>query len=121
MQSLRWLLYVPTCLSGTDCDVYAVDDAIIYSCSRRPSPDPKKSHSTDSLNSMSDVGRKVPPPLRSALEGEEGLYYPEVEEMRVSPLVSRKGYVNFLEDKKEKVLVVFIHCYLGFMSCILIC
>ena len=97
-----------TYLTGTGCDVYDVHDAIVCSSTRRPSPDPKKSHSTDSLNSMSDVGRKVPPPLRSALEGEEGLYYPEVEEMRVSPLVSRKGYVNFLEDKKEKVLVVFI-------------
>ena len=44
----------------------------------------------------------VAPPARSSLDADEGLYYPEVEEMRVSPLVSRKGYVNFLEDGKQQ-------------------
>ncbi len=29
------------------------------------------------------------------------LYLPEVEEIRVSPVVSRKGYLNFLEEKKS--------------------
>ncbi len=28
------------------------------------------------------------------------LFLPEVEEIRVSPVVSRRGYLNFLEEKK---------------------
>ena len=39
----------------------------------------------------------IPPPAKS--EEEEPLYVSEVEEIRVSPVVSRKGYLNFLEEK----------------------
>ena len=71
-----------------------------YSRPLSPSGEPKKSLSSDNLSvASSDSGRKFPPPgCRGDDEG-ESLYVPEVEEMRVSPVVSRKGYLNFLEEK----------------------
>ncbi|XP_022101823.1 kinesin-like protein KIF1A isoform X4 [Acanthaster planci] len=32
-------------------------------------------------------------------KGSKGMFVPEVEEIRVSPVVSRRGYLNFLEEK----------------------
>lgn len=71
-----------------------------------PLASPKKSHSTDSLDSVASnmTGRKVPPPLSRVLIEEEAVYIPELEEMPVSSVVSRKGYLNFLE-KKVRVLL----------------
>ena len=68
------------------------------------SPDPKKSQSSDSLNSLSTDSalRKIPLPLHNRHDP-DALYYADVEETRVSTLVSRKGYVNFLQDSKDKV------------------
>ena len=68
------------------------------------SPDPKKSQSSDSLNSLSTDSalRKIPLPLHNSRDP-DALFYADVEEARVSTLVSRKGYVNFLQDSKDKV------------------
>ena len=59
--------------------------------SRSPSPEPKKSHSSDSLI-KSTVGDGV-------YDEKEALYAPIVEEIRCSPVVSRKGYLNIMEEK----------------------
>ena len=63
--------------------------------------EPKKSISTDNLAAAAagDGSRKLPAPGKG--EEEENLYIPEVEEMRVSPVVSRKGYLNFMEEKTK--------------------
>ena len=73
---------------------------MICSFYRAISPDHKKYLSSDSLSTAaSDIagGKKIPPPQKS--DEEEALYVTEVEEIRVSPVVSRKGYLNFLEEK----------------------
>ncbi|XP_032673640.1 kinesin-like protein unc-104 isoform X10 [Odontomachus brunneus] len=43
----------------------------------------------------------VPPPLGSSSPSKENLvlYVPEVEEIRISPVIARKGYLNVLEHK----------------------
>lgn len=53
----------------------------------------------------------------SSSEPQLVLYVPEVEEIRISPVISRKGYLNILEHKtngwkKRWVVNVFIY-YLG--------
>ncbi|CAH1774965.1 unnamed protein product [Owenia fusiformis] len=51
-----------------------------------------------STDNLCAVGRKLPP--RPDGDGEnDPLYVPDTEEIRVSPVVSRKGYLNFLEEK----------------------
>ena len=66
---------------------------------RPVSPEPKKSISTENLAMMG--GDAVPRPLRLVdPDGQmDALYVPEAEEIRVSPVVSRKGYLYFLEEK----------------------
>ncbi|ELU07126.1 hypothetical protein CAPTEDRAFT_150014 [Capitella teleta] len=60
------------------------------------------SMSSDNLsqaaNDLPGGGRRIPLPRKTSLEG-EGQYVVETEEIRVSPVVSRKGYLNFLEEK----------------------
>jgi kinesin family protein 1 len=68
------------------------------SLNRPASPEPKKSLSTENL-SMAAEGQMVAPPRPEGVDQNEVLYVPEVEEIRVSPVVSRKGYLNFLEEK----------------------
>lgn len=43
----------------------------------------------------------APPPLGSSSPSKENLvlYVPEVEEIRISPVIARKGYLNVLEHK----------------------
>jgi hypothetical protein len=48
------------------------------------SPNLSKSRSTESLMNISDSTLK---------------YLPTIEEVRISPVVSRRGYLNFLKDK----------------------
>lgn len=51
------------------------------------------------------------------------LYVPESEEIRVSPVVSRKGYLNILEEKVngwKKRWVVSIYCILLLLVTILL-
>src|SRR6218665_584547 len=82
---------------------------ILHSCvlfiSRQISAEPKKSASSDNLNSPAAdggaAGKKVAPPsaMKKEFPDEDGQFVPSVEEIRVSPVVSRKGYLNFLEDK----------------------
>lgn len=60
------------------------------------------SHSCDSiLGGGSPVGetgdRKLSLPLKP-INLDAPLFVPDVEEVRVSPVVSRRGYLNFLEE-----------------------
>jgi len=57
----------------------------------------KKSASSDNLNLVPEGGKKIPAPRNQG--DNEALYCPDIEEIRVSPVVSRKGYLNFLEEK----------------------
>ncbi len=88
-------------LKYVHCAAQRGRDYIVVVCAYRPiSPDHKKYMSSDSLATVaSDAsGKKV-----NSVKGDdlESLYVPEVEEIRVSPVVSRKGYLNFLEEKKN--------------------
>ncbi|XP_025155583.1 kinesin-like protein unc-104 isoform X9 [Harpegnathos saltator] len=51
--------------------------------------------------SASQTCTVVPPPLGSSSPSKENLvlYVPEVEEIRISPVIARKGYLNVLEHK----------------------
>ena len=68
------------------------------SVSLRPIPgEPKKSVSTENLSGLAvEAGKILPTHMGDA---GEALYIPDVEEIRVSPVVSRKGYLYFLEEK----------------------
>ena len=65
------------------------------------SPDHKKYVSSESLSSAAsgEPGKRVVLVKKDLEDVGEALYVPEVEEIRVSPVVSRKGYLNFLEEK----------------------
>jgi kinesin family protein 1 len=44
--------------------------------------------------------RQLSLPIKpNRVDGEDRLHVPYIEEVRVSPVVSRKGYLNFLEEK----------------------
>ncbi|KAJ8320756.1 hypothetical protein KUTeg_002343 [Tegillarca granosa] len=67
-----------------------------------PSPQIQLSKSCDSLNAPSPEvpDRKMSLPVKPTRpETDDENYVPMIEEIRVSPVVSRKGYLNFLEDK----------------------
>ena len=94
-----------TCLY-IDCESAATVKCqfLLISPPHRPvSPEPKKSMSSDNLNQTSpDLpygGKRIPPPRKDSGDESEGQYVAETEEIRVSPVVSRKGYLNFLEEK----------------------
>lgn len=70
-----------------------------WTLSFRPlSPDHKRYVSSDSLSAAAE-GKRVVLVKKDLEEVGEALYVPDVEEIRVSPVVSRKGYLNFLEEK----------------------
>ncbi|XP_036369357.1 kinesin-like protein unc-104 isoform X6 [Octopus sinensis] len=60
-----------------------------------------QSKSCESLSSMAENSeRKFSLPLKTNKpETDQQLFIPDIEEVRVSPIVSRKGYLNFLEEK----------------------
>ncbi|GAB1608050.1 kinesin-like protein unc-104 isoform X2 [Argonauta hians] len=60
-----------------------------------------QSKSCESLSSMAEnCERKLSLPLKSIKpEADQQLFVPDIEEVRISPIVSRKGYLNFLEEK----------------------
>ncbi|XP_033724802.1 kinesin-like protein unc-104 isoform X2 [Pecten maximus] len=60
-----------------------------------------ESLSTNSSTSQdSPADRKLSLPIKSmSLNLDSNIYIPHIEEVRVSPVVSRKGYLNFLEEK----------------------
>jgi len=72
--------------------------------------EPKKSISSDNLSAAA-AGDSGAGGMGSGKKGahhsvhmrefpdEDGEYVPEVEEIRVSPVVSRKGYLNFRDEK----------------------
>lgn len=71
--------------------------AIIIACFRLFSPDRGFQHNSnisDSVHLIHDV-------MTSQISSEPQLvlYVPEVEEIRISPVISRKGYLNILEHK----------------------
>ena len=60
------------------------------------------SKSCDSLlSSSSDApDRKMSLPIKpNRTDGDDRLHVPYIEEVRVSPVVSKRGYLNFLEEK----------------------
>jgi kinesin family protein 1 len=63
------------------------------------SPSMPKSRSMESLMNTSGIALK---------------YIPSIEEVRVSPVVSRRGYLNFLEEKGTGWVKKFVVCYFDF-------
>jgi kinesin family protein 1 len=63
------------------------------------SPNMPKSRSMESLMNTSGIALK---------------YIPSIEEVRVSPVVSRRGYLNFLEEKGTGWVKKFVVCYFDF-------
>ncbi|XP_052270651.1 kinesin-like protein unc-104 isoform X2 [Dreissena polymorpha] len=70
----------------------------------------KQSKSSDNLSSTSENGRSSPGkadrkltlPLQSIRPDQDKLIFaPDIEEVRVSPVVARKGYLNFLDEKSN--------------------
>ena len=53
--------------------------------------------STENLSGLALEGGKMLPTHMT--DAGEALYVPDVEEIRVSPVVSRKGHLYFLEEK----------------------
>jgi len=85
--------------------------------------EPKKSVSSDNLSSAAGCdglvgGKKVSSSMRE-FPDEDGLFVPDVEEIRISPVVSRKGYLNFLDETNgwiKRYVVVrrpFVYLYHG--------
>ena len=75
---------------------------VSFSSNRPISPDHKRFASSDNLSQASQEsgGRKIIPAGGHIDDDQKvALYLPEVEEIRVSPVVSRKGYLHFLEEK----------------------
>jgi len=72
------------------------------SLNRPLSPDHKRCISSDSLSAAANgdlaAMQKIIPVHHDDSDQGEPLFAPEVEEIRVSPVVSRKGYLNFLEE-----------------------
>lgn len=68
--------------------------------------------STNNLNSKTKQ-RLLPSRLKSR-------YIPEIEEIRINPIVSRKGYLNFLEEKSLGWEKKFVASFIFFFSSILI-
>ncbi|KAJ8321092.1 hypothetical protein KUTeg_002679 [Tegillarca granosa] len=74
----------------------------LFNRPNNPSPQIQLSKSCDSLNAPSPEvpDRKMSLPVKPTRpETDDENYVPMIEEIRVSPVVSRKGYLNFLEDK----------------------
>lgn len=63
------------------------------------SPNMPKSRSMESLMNTSGIALK---------------YIPSVEEVRISPVVSRRGYLNFLEEKGTGWVKKFVVCITSF-------
>jgi hypothetical protein len=60
------------------------------------SPSMPKSRSMESLMNTSGIALK---------------YIPSIEEVRISPVVSRRGYLNFLEEKGTGWVKKFVVCH----------
>jgi len=87
--------------------------------------EPKKSRSSDNLAAAAAAGgsggchgndddaRRVPAsPYRDMQNDEEAQFVAAVDEMRVSPVISRRGYLHFLEESANgwvKLWVVSTH------------
>jgi hypothetical protein len=63
------------------------------------SPNMTKSRSMESLMNTSGIALK---------------YIPSIEEVRISPVVSRRGYLNFLEEKGTGWVKKFVVCIFSF-------
>lgn len=79
-----------------------------------PPPNIQVSKSCDSLmsSSTSEVcDRKFSLPIKSNnTDLDDDNYIPLVDEVRVSPVVSRKGYLNFLEEKHTGWVKKWVVC-----------
>nr|XP_020143629.1 kinesin-like protein KIF1A [Microcebus murinus] len=80
-----------TCPSLVEGRYGATDLRTPQPCSRPPSPEPELLPESDS--------KKTPSPVRSTEADKEPqrLLVPDIQEIRVSPIVSKKGYLHFLE------------------------
>lgn len=79
----------------------------------------KVSKSTDNLTSSTTSGasegpeRKLTLPIKSIrLDQDVIVFAPDVEEVRVSPVVARKGYLNFLDEKSNGWIRKWVVCIL---------
>lgn len=84
-------------------NLYYIFSFVLYRHANNPTPNITVSKSCDSLmsNSTSEVcDRKFSLPIKpNTTDLDDDNYIPLVDEVRVSPVVSRKGYLNFLEEK----------------------
>ncbi|XP_039084492.1 kinesin-like protein KIF1A isoform X9 [Hyaena hyaena] len=80
-----------TCPSLVEGRYGAADLRTPQPCSRPASPEPEPAPEVDC--------KKLPSPARAAEADKESprLLVPDIQEIRVSPIVSKKGYLNFLE------------------------
>lgn len=81
-----------TCPSLVEGRYGAPDLRTPQPCSRPASPEPEPLPEADS--------KKLPSPARGASEADKEtprLLVPDIQEIRVSPIVSKKGYLHFLE------------------------
>ena len=80
------------------------DSSVYVDVSRLSTADPKKSMSSGNLASAaaaaaaSDARRLPASPFRDMENDEDAQFVSAVEEMRVSPVISRRGYLYFLEE-----------------------
>ncbi len=71
--------------------------ALVLTLCSSASGDIKKSVSSENITQANLEGASI----QRMVDSQDALYVAEVEEIRVSPVVSRKGYLNFLEEKKK--------------------
>lgn len=72
--------------------------APLHQLSGSISPSMPKSRSMESLMNTAGIALK---------------YIPSIEEVRISPVVSRRGYLNFLEEKGTGWVKKFVVCVLS--------
>jgi len=95
------------------------DDIRTWMCHRLSAVDAKKSLSSDNLAAAAaatdnDLRRLPASPFRDMENDEDSQFVAGVEEMRVSPVISRRGFLYFLEENavgwvKMWVVSIFSH------------
>lgn len=98
-----WLRVMPECyLQAADIIVWSRSKSCLL---RLSSPERARlqelQESILASESANQTCTVAPPPLGSSSPSKENLvlYVPEVEEIRISPVIARKGYLNVLEHK----------------------
>jgi len=69
--------------------------------------------SNTSSTGSSPADRKLTLPIKSIRPDTDKLIFvPDIEEVRVSPVVARKGYLNFLDEKSNGWVRKYVVCRL---------